>query len=50
MIIVIIVSHRSIVGKRLEKIVTKPRVAQRDLGPWMMFILSTRSTRTYDVQ
>jgi len=42
--------HRSIVEKRLYKIVTKLRVAQRDRGPWMMFILSTRSTRTYDVQ
>lgn len=50
MIIVIIVSHRSIVAKRLHKIVTKLRVAQRSRGPWMMFILSTRSTRTCDVQ
>jgi len=46
-----IVSHRrSIVARRLYKIVTKLRVAQRGRGPWMMFILSTRSTHTYDVQ
>jgi len=50
MIIVTIVSHRPIVAKRLYKIVTKLRVAQRDRGSWMMFILSTRSTRTSDVQ